>query len=420
MDGWIRGSASTTTAVGWDTGGVTTRLRECWSAVRYLVVGAGTSMLSIFALMGLVAVLLLCPFGVGIPSLAPAIRLSRWPVGVERRRAARALGTPIPEPYRDGSPLKDPATRRDVAWLAVHAATGVFLGSLAIGLPLGVVQQLVTAFVWPAVPGGIEGSVGLVVNSWPRAGLTLLVGAAFAALTLLLPRAARRQARTARSLLAPGPGVVLADRVAELTATRAAALEAHGAELRRIERDLHDGTQARIAAVVLQLGVAGQLYDRDPATARELLVKAQDTATDALAELRTVVRSIHPPLLSERGLAGAVRALGERSPVPVTVTVSDDTGRPAAVEAAAYFVVAEALANVTKHADASRVDITLSGPPGLLRLEIRDDGRGGADESAGSGLAGIRRRAEAFDGTLSLTSPPGGPTVLRVELPCGS
>jgi signal transduction histidine kinase len=406
--------------VGWDTLGVTTRLRKVWSAVRYLVVGAGTSLLSIFALAGLLVVLLLCPFGIGIPSLAPAIRLARWPVGVDRRRAARRLGESIPEPYRDGSPIKDPATRRDVVWLAIHAATGMFLGSLAVGLPLGVVQQIVTAFVWPAVPGGIEGSLGIVVNSWPRAGLTLLVGAAFAALTLLMPRLARWQARTARRLLAPAPGVVLADRVAELTATRAAALEAHGAELRRIERDLHDGTQARIAAVVLQLGIAGQLYDRDPATVRDLLVKAQDTATDALAELRTVVRSIYPPLLTERGLAGAVRALGERSPVPVAVTVRYETGRPAAVEAAAYFVVAETLANVTKHADASRVDITLGGSSGVLELEIRDDGRGGADESRGSGLAGIRRRAEAFDGTLTLTSPPGGPTVLRVELPCGS
>jgi signal transduction histidine kinase len=395
-------------------------LRTCWSAVRFLVVGAATSMLSIFALIGLLVVLLLCPFGVGIPSVAPAIRLSRRVVGLDRRRAARRLGEPIPEPYRDGSPLKDPATRRDLAWLAIHAATGMFLGSLAFGLPLGVVQQVVTAFAWPAVPGGIEGSVGIVVNSWPRAALTLLVGAAFAALTLLLPRLARWQARTARRLLAPAPGVVLADRVAELTATRAAALEAHGAELRRIERDLHDGTQARIAAVVLQLGIAGQLSERDPKAAQELLVKAQDTATDALAELRTVVRSIYPPLLSERGLAGAVGALGERSPVPVVLTVENDVGRPAAVEAAAYFVVAEALANVTKHADASKIEITLGGTAGLLRIGIRDDGRGGAEEAGGSGLAGIRRRAEAFDGTLTLTSPPGGPTELRVELPCGS
>jgi signal transduction histidine kinase len=425
VERWIRGSASATPGagidtVGWDTVAVTTRLRECWSAIRYLVVGAGTGLLSMLALAGLFAVLLLCPLGIGIPALAPAIRLARLPVGVDRRQAACHLGEPIPEPYRDGSPLKDPATRRDLGWLAIQAATGSFLGALAFGLPLGALQQVVTAFVWPAVPGGIEASLGLVVNSWPMAALTVLTGVAMAALSLLLPRVARWKARIAQRLLAPAPGVVLADRVAELTATRAAALEAHGAELRRIERDLHDGTQARIAAVVLQLGIAGQLYDRDPATARDLLVKAQDTATDALAELRTVVRSIYPPLLSERGLPGALRALAERSPVPAAVDVEYETGRPAAVEAAAYFVVAEALANVTKHADASQVDITLGGTASVLRLDIHDDGRGGADESRGSGLAGIRRRAEAFDGTLTLTSPPGGPTVLRVELPCGS
>ncbi|HET6708520.1 sensor histidine kinase [Amycolatopsis sp.] len=399
---------------------MTTRLRECWSAVRYLVIGAGTSLLSMLALTGLFAVLLLCPFGVGIPALAPAIRLARRPVGVDRRQAARHLGEPIPEPYRDGSPVKDPATRRDLAWLALHAATGTLMGAVAFGLPLGALQHVVFAFVWPTVPGGLEGNFGLVVDSWPMAAVSVLIGVAMAAVSLLLPRVARWKARLARRLLSPAPGVVLADRVAELTATRAAALEAHGAELRRIERDLHDGTQARIAAVVLQLGIAGQLYDRDPATARDLLVKAQDTATDALAELRTVVRSIHPPLLSERGLAGAVRALAERSPVPVAVDVETETHRPAAVEAAAYFVVAEALANVTKHADASHVDIVVGGTASVLCLEIRDDGRGGATESGGSGLAGIRRRAEAFDGTLTLTSPPGGPTVLRVELPCGS
>ncbi|MER6800414.1 sensor domain-containing protein, partial [Amycolatopsis mediterranei] len=179
---------------------MTTRLRECWSAVRYLVVGAGTSLLSLFALIGLFAVLLLCPFGIGIPSLAPAIRLARWPVGVDRRRAARALGEPIPEPYRDGSPFKDPATRRDLAWLAIHGATGLFIGALAFGLPLGAVQQVITVFVWPLVPGGIEGSLGIVVDSWPRAGLDLLVAAAMVAATLQLPRVARWQARTARKL----------------------------------------------------------------------------------------------------------------------------------------------------------------------------------------------------------------------------
>jgi signal transduction histidine kinase len=217
-------------------------------------------------------------------------------------------------------------------------------------------------------------------------------------------------------LLSPAPGVVLTDRVVELAASRAAALEAHGAELRRLERDLHDGTQARIAAVVLQLGIADQLYDKDPERARTLLLKAQDTATGALAELRTVVRSIYPPLLTDRGLDGAVTALADRCPVPCTVNVVSAGRHPAAVEAAAYFVVAEMLANVTKHSGASKASITLNGTAETLLIEIRDDGHGGADESQGSGLAGICKRAEARrPSTTWTTSSPPSPNSARTR-----
>ncbi|MEV5540651.1 sensor histidine kinase [Saccharopolyspora shandongensis] len=395
------------------------RLRSCLSAGRYLVIGAATSAASILALVVLLYVLVLCPFGVGIPALPHALRLTRHPAGLERRRAARELGEPIPEPYRNGSPLTDPATFRDLAWLVAHAATGLLLAALAIGLPLGGLRQLAIAGFWWTMPG-VGSSLGFAVTSWPLAALCALVGLAFIAATLWLPRLARLQARAAQALLSSGQDAALADRVAELTASRAAALEAHGAELRRIERDLHDGTQARIAAVVLQLGVAGQLYDNDPAKARGLLVKAQDTATDALAELRTVVRSIYPPLLTERGLDGAVKALAARCPTPVAVRVLREGRHPAAVDAAAYFIVAEMLTNATKHADATEIAVTLDSADDTLLIEIRDDGRGGADESRGSGLAGIRKRVEAFDGTVTLSSPPSGPTVLRVELPCGS
>ncbi|MEV0050525.1 sensor histidine kinase [Saccharopolyspora shandongensis] len=395
------------------------RLRSCLSAGRYLVIGAATSAASILALVVLLYVLVLCPFGVGIPALPHALRLTRHPAGLERRRAARELGEPIPKPYRNGSPLTDPATFRDLAWLVAHAATGLLLAALAIGLPLGGLRQLAIAGFWWTMPG-VGSSLGFAVTSWPLAALCALVGLAFIAATLWLPRLARLQARAAQALLSSGQDAALADRVAELTASRAAALEAHGAELRRIERDLHDGTQARIAAVVLQLGVAGQLYDKDPAKAQGLLVKAQDTATDALAELRTVVRSIYPPLLTERGLDGAVKALAARCPIPVAVRVLREGRHPAAVDAAAYFIVAEMLTNATKHADATEIAVTLDSADDTLLIEIRDDGRGGADESRGSGLAGIRKRVEAFDGTVTLSSPPGGPTVLRVELPCGS
>ncbi len=377
-------------------------------------------MVAWFVLVGMLFVLLMCPFGVGIPALPIALQLIRRPVNFERRRAARLLGEPIPEPYRSGNPVTDPASRRDLGWLAFHGATGFVIGTFAIALPLGGLRQIVSSVIWWSIPGGVESSLGFIVTSWPLAALSAITGVAMVAITFLLPRVARWQAAAARKLLAPAPGVALTDRVVELAASRAAALEAHGAELRRLERDLHDGTQARIAAVVLQLGIADSLFDKDPRRARELLGKAQDTATGALAELRTVVRSIYPPLLTDRGLDGAVTALADRCPVPCTVDVGSSSRRPAAVEAAAYFVVAEMLANVTKHSGADRAWISLDGTADTLLIEIRDDGRGGADESHGSGLAGIRKRAEAFDGTVTLTSPAGGPTVLKVELPCGS
>ncbi|MGW4135002.1 sensor histidine kinase [Amycolatopsis japonica] len=397
-----------------------TRLRSSWSAIRYLAVGAASSIVSWFVLVGMLFVLMMCPFGVGIPAVPHALKLIRYPVNFERRRSARLLDEPIPEPYRSGNPVTDPASRRDLAWLVFHAATGFIVGIFAIAFPLGGLRQILTAFIWPMVPGGVESSLGFMVTSWPLAALSAVTGVGMIALLFLYPRLARWQAAIARRLLAPAPGVVLTDRVVELAASRAAALEAHGAELRRLERDLHDGTQARIAAVVLQLGIADSLFDKDPQRARELLGKAQDTATGALAELRTVVRSIHPPLLTDRGLDGAVTALADRCPVPCTVDVRSRSRRPAAVEAAAYFVVAEMLANITKHSGAEHAWITLDGTADTLLIEIRDDGHGGADEAAGSGLSGIRKRAEAFDGTLKLSSPSGGPTVLKVELPCGS
>ncbi len=405
---------------GWKTVRVITRLRSCWSAIRYLAIGAASSMVAWFALMGMIFVLLMCPFGVGIPALPIALQLIRRPVNFERRRAARLLGEPIPEPYRAGNPVTDPASRRDLGWLAFHAATGFIIGTFAVALPLGGLRQIISAFVWPSVDGGVESSLGFMVTSWPLAALSAFTGVGMIALMFLFPRVARWQASAAKKLLAPAPGVVLTDRVVELAASRAAALEAHGAELRRLERDLHDGTQARIAAVVLQLGIADSIFEKNPEKARELLGKAQDTATGALAELRTVVRSIYPPLLTDRGLDGAVTALADRCPVPCTVDVLSSSRRPAAVEAAAYFVVAEMLTNITKHSGAEHAWITLDGTADTLLIEIRDDGHGGADESGGSGLSGIRKRAEAFDGTLKLTSPAGGPTVLKVELPCGS
>jgi signal transduction histidine kinase len=209
------------------------------------------------------------------------------------------------------------------------------------------------------------------------------------------------------------------ERIEMLETTRAGAVDVQDGELRRIERDLHDGAQARLVALGMSLGLAEQKLAADPLAARALVTEARLGAQEALRELRDLARGIHPPVLTDRGLGAAVAALADRSAVPVSV--HDSLGlRPApAVETAAYFVAAEALTNAVKHARATRVEVRIEIVHRTLVLEVEDDGVGGADPG-GSGLTGIRRRVQALDGTVSLDSPPGGPTVVRAELPCGS
>jgi signal transduction histidine kinase len=208
-------------------------------------------------------------------------------------------------------------------------------------------------------------------------------------------------------------------RIEELEASRAGAVDVQETELRRIERDLHDGAQARLVALGMSLGLAEQQLETDPEAVRALLAEARAGAAEALEELRDLARGIHPPILADRGLEAALRALVGRSPASVSLSVDVDERPPPAVETAAYFTVAEALANATKHADADRVEIRVARVGGLLVAEVLDDGKGGADPS-GPGLTGLRQRAAALDGSLRVVSPPGGPTTVRAELPCAS
>ncbi len=211
---------------------------------------------------------------------------------------------------------------------------------------------------------------------------------------------------------------VLTERISTLESSRAGAVDVQESELRRIERDLHDGAQARLVALGMSLGMAEQKLASEPEAAAELLADARAGAGEALRELRDLARGIHPPVLADRGLDAAVRALAGASPVSVTVSATVPERPAAPVESAAYFVVAEALANAGKHAQAGRVDVRISRAGQVLRVEVHDDGRGGADP-AGGGLSGLRRRVQALDGTLEVISPPGGPTTIRAELPCG-
>jgi signal transduction histidine kinase len=209
----------------------------------------------------------------------------------------------------------------------------------------------------------------------------------------------------------------LAARVDQLTRTRAGALDVQAAELRRIERDLHDGAQARLVALSMQLGRAEERLDDRPEVAK-LVRAAREEAGAAIGELRDLARGIAPPVLADRGLEAAVEALGKRSPMPVTVKASLGRRPPPVVETAAYFVAAEALTNAAKHAGGAPAHVTLSARDGRLVVEVGDEGPGGA-EATGTGLTGLRHRVEALDGTLLVTSPAGIGTTVRAELPCG-
>ena len=224
----------------------------------------------------------------------------------------------------------------------------------------------------------------------------------------------------ARSMLAPAGQAELALRVRQLSQTRTEALDTGAAEIRRIERDLHDGAQARLVAMGMTLDAAGQIIDTNPVAARALLVEARDASVKALAELRDLVRGIHPPVLADRGLADAIRALALDSPMRIHLASDADGRPPAPVESAAYFAVSELLANVSKHAEARQTWIDIRHTDGMLRIGVTDNGHGGADPARGSGLRGIERRLAPFDGVLAVSSPPGGPTAITMEIPCAS
>jgi signal transduction histidine kinase len=284
----------------------------------------------------------------------------------------------------------------------------------------GLFGVLMPAYWNPIVQaGGNNWYAFIQVTNWLTALLSVPLGLAFIALGLwLAPYFLRWYGQAARSMLAPTKQVALEQQVAHLSETRAEVVDTGAAEIRRIERDLHDGAQARLVAMGMTLSAAEQVIDDNPAAARALLLEARDASAKALTELRDLVRGIHPPVLADRGIGEAVRALAMDSGRKIQVTNELPGRPPAPVESAAYFAVSELLVNVSKHAGASHVWIDMRYERGMLRIDVGDDGQGGANPSQGTGLRGIERRLSAFDGILALSSPPGGPTVATLELPC--
>jgi signal transduction histidine kinase len=366
---------------------------------------------------------------IGLPVALATFFVFRMAAGLERRRAALWIG-PVGEAYRPRrhgllrqmiDVLTDPQSWKDLAWLTFVGTFG-FAASVAALSAWLTVLWLVTVPTWYWSVPDPGAQVGwLEVNTFGEAFVAFDIGIILIPIAYLLSRwLAEGQLRLSRVLLAPGREAALTARVSELTATRAGAVDAAAAELQRIERDLHDGAQARLVALALDLGMAEERFDRDPDGARELIGGAREEAKRALAELRDLARGIRPSLLAERGLGPALTALAARSPVSAAVELDVPPDVPPQVELAVWFVVSEALANAGKHSGAARVLVRVHRDAGgPLQAEVIDDGRGGADPD-GEGLTGLRGRVEALDGTLTVTSPPGGPTSIRAEFPCNT
>ena len=346
--------------------------------------------------------------------MTPVFLLCFRPIArLSRKLAGQWCGVPIaapylPRPWASGGKgglrrrltwlLTDQATWRDLLWVIVNGLVGWILPVV----PAGVLVLGVTAVIAPYA----QGEVRLLA-------VAVAVGGTWASPWLM-----RGYGLLASSMLAPTQHAELTLRVDQLTQTRSEALDTGAAEIRRIERDLHDGAQARLVAMGMTLDAAGQIIDTNPDAARALLYEARDASVKALAELRNLVRGIHPPILADRGLADAFRALAMDSPMRIHLA-SDLCGRASApIESAAYFAVSELLANVSKHAEARETWIDLRYTDGMLRIGVTDNGHGGADPARGSGLRGIERRLAAFDGVLAVSSPPGGPTAVTMEIPC--
>ncbi|MEZ5222750.1 MAG: sensor domain-containing protein [Ilumatobacteraceae bacterium] len=372
---------------------------------------------------------------IGIPLLALTVVSGRWIGTVERGRSRLFLDDdpPTPAPMHTAS-----------GWLALTKAglgDGPGWKGLAYGvlmLPWGIITFTVAVTIWSTALGlvttptyawalpddGLQfGSYELTgPGKWGAYAGCLVLGLALLAVTpRVIAAMAEGDRRLVRLLLSPDPTKVLTERVEQLQESRAASVEGAASELRRIERDLHDGAQQRLVGLAMDLGIArDRLEASDDPKAAELVGRAHDEAKLAIAEVRDLVRGIHPAVLTDRGLDAAVSALAARCPVPVEL-VSDLRRRlPAPVEAAAYFVVAEALTNVAKHSEARRARVSLHDAGDRVVVDVYDDGRGGAQLTHGSGLQGLHDRVRALDGRLAIASPVGGPTTIVVELPCGS
>ncbi|RKS05067.1 signal transduction histidine kinase [Nocardiopsis sp. Huas11] len=369
----------------------------------------------------------------------PLLLLSGLPLGAVERRRLRLMGSaPAPSPHAPspgalGSPawvrarLHETATWRELAYgllllpLALAEAVAV---TLLVAVPLSLLAAPLlraTDALEPAEVAALAGTRLLPAMPWAAdlaLGLLALPVSAYLAMALAAGRA-----RLARLMVTADREEELDDRLGEVVRSRSRIVDAFTSERRRIERDLHDGAQQRLTSVIMRLGMARSRFEADPGQARALVDQAYEDARLTLSELRDLVHGIHPAVLDERGLAAALEELADACPVPASLDAEGAAPVPPAVASTAYFCAAEALANAVRHARPTEITLylrTSTGPRGRVLLRVGDDGVGGADPRAGTGLTGLADRAAALEGLVRLSSPPGGPTVVEVEIPCAS
>ena len=386
-----------------------------------LVVGVAAGAVVYSALSAGLSTLLVV---IGVPFIAVGIEASRLAARIERRRAFAGEATiPPAHPYR---PLRgtfadilraefaDENRWRDVLYVAVNLPLSI-IEFVAVFVPWTVALTLITAPLWYDFLPGLAVPIALVPISMAVGLLLVPAAASMSQIIIALHRG------VVAGLLCTSPERELRRQVETLKRSRAALLEVEQSELHRIERDLHDGTQQRLVALAIDLALASERIDADPAAAKELIAQGSTQARQALAEIRDLVRGIAPSILLDRGLMPAIESISGHGPVPTTMVTDLEPGQrlPLAVERTAYFVVAESLANVGKHSGATRCEVRVRHEGDRLVVETWDDGRGAAEVGPGGGLAGLVGRLEGVDGSLSVSSPPGGPTLIRAKIPIG-
>ena len=403
---------------------------QLWRTTLFLVLNFFLGILWFCVLLTLLALgISTAIIWVGVVILA--ITMWLWIKGaeVERRRIVTLFGEVLPSPYRplpSGSSVArawsragDLAVWRDLLYLLLLFPAGILeiiiVGS-ALVAPIGLIIASVAYLIQP----GLDHYVFryLFISNIPTAMLLAVIGILWLlTCPYLVIGAARGHVAFARTLLGPSRRILLEARVAELNESRSRVIDTSLTDRQRIERDLHDGAQQRLVSLAMNLGMAREKLATDPMAAQELVTEAHEEAKNVLAEIRNLVRGIYPSVLADRGLDAAISALVSRCPVPVTVTVDLERRLPDVIESTAYFLIAEAFTNVARHSHASEAWIVVRLQQDRLLVEVRDNGVGGADPKAGTGLTGLAARVAAIDGLFAISSPPQGPTRIYAELP---